>query len=85
MEITDVPFLVTCYLVCLATFLQSPIPFSVGHDLNRRWLKTDPVLHPEIVAFKVPPSFARFFNTAVTTLICSFLYVDKISCLLSFF
>jgi hypothetical protein len=34
--------------------------FSSGHDLNRRWLKSDPALHPEIVAMKVLPVFAPF-------------------------
>ena len=39
----------------------SPDFFS-GHDLNRRWLKPDPALHPEIIAFKVPPSSSKFPN-----------------------
>jgi murein tripeptide amidase MpaA len=39
----------------ISEFVLSTAFFS-GHDLNRRWLKPDPALHPEIIAFKVPPS-----------------------------
>ena len=34
-------------------FQLSMFTACAGHDLNRRWLKPDPVLHPEIVALKV--------------------------------
>ena len=47
---TDAPCLVVIITLLILTF-HPLIPLS-GHDLNRRWLKTDPVLHPEIAAFK---------------------------------
>ncbi len=53
-----------------------PIPSSPGHDLNRRWLKTDPVLHPEIVAFKVSPRFSRcHISSDVSSLFSFFVHI----------
>ncbi len=78
MAITDAPSPVIFSLhIFVSECLPSAPFFFSGHDLNRRWLKPDPALHPEIVAFKVPPAlqYLPIFITKHQVLFCCFFYL----------